>query len=284
MLVTCYYDIYGKPERFVEYVSLFYDLGISGLPITLFTDPSLVYKFRIFPPTVTVIGMPLIEFELYQMGMAYDRDLPVYRTPEKDTKAFFSLMNTKIEFVKKAAERWPEIDTFCWIDFGILKIVKQSDRFLQKLAEIDRMTVPSMIIPGCWSIGQAFSVEQIHWRFCGGFFVISRHFIDRFYDHSRGVLRDFCTMEMYKLTWETNVWSTIEFCAERENIQWYFADHDDTIVLNIDYALNATLVSASLPSATLPNATLPSASLSSATLPSATLVSEHPITNTVLES
>jgi len=258
MLVTCYYDIYGKPEKFMDYLYLFYDLGISGIPITLFTDPSLVYKFRIFPSTVTVIGMPLTEFELYRMGMAYDRDLPSGRTPEKDTKEFFSLMNTKIEFVKKAAERWPEIDTFSWIDYGILKIVRHSDRFLQKLADLDQKRFTKMVIPGCWSIGQLFSVESIHWRFCGGFFITPRNYIDRFYEHSRGVLRDFCTMDFYKLTWETNVWSTIEFCAEHQNIVWYFADHDDTIVLNIDYVLEHVL--------------------------SETLVCEHSVTDAVLES
>ena len=226
----------------MDYLYLFYDLGISGIPITLFTDPSLVYKFRIFPSTVTVIGMSLSHFELYQMGMAYDRELPLGRTPEKDTKAFFSLMNTKIEFVKKAAERWPEIETFSWIDYGILKIVRHSDRFLQKLAELDQKRFTKMVIPGCWSIGQHFSVESIHWRFCGGFFITPRSYIDRFYEHSRSVLRDFCTMGFYKLTWETNVWSTIEFCAEHQNIVWYFADHDDTIVLNIDYVLEHVLV------------------------------------------
>lgn len=242
MLVTCYYDIYGKPEKFMEYLSLFYDLGISGIPITLFTDPSLVYKFRIFPPSVTVIGIPLIDFELYSTGMAYDRDLPSSRSTGKDTKEFFSLMNTKIEFVKKASERWPERDTFMWIDFGILKIVKNTERFINKLAEIGNHSYTKMIIPGCWSIGRTFSVEQIHWRFCGGFFVIPRHYIPSFYKHSATVLNDFCSMPIYKLTWETNVWTTIEFCAEQANIQWYFADHDDTIVLNIDHVLKEVLV------------------------------------------
>ena len=58
MLVTCYYDIYNKPEKFFEYVTLFYDLGISGLPIVLFVEPSMVYKFRIFPSSVKVVGLP----------------------------------------------------------------------------------------------------------------------------------------------------------------------------------------------------------------------------------
>ena len=277
MLVTCYYDIYGKPETFIKYLYLFYDLGISGIPITLFTDPSLVSKFRIFPSSVTVIGMPLVNFELYQMGMAYDRDLPAGRSPEKDTKSFFSLMNTKIEFVKKAAEHWPEIETFGWIDFGILKIVKHSDRFLQRLSDLNECRFTKMVIPGCWSMGQAFSVEQIHWRFCGGFFLIPRNYIDRFYEHSRGVLRDFCTMDFYKLTWETNVWSTIEFCAERENITWYFADHDDTIVLNIDYVLEKVQVKQVEPEprVELPNR-MPNPYRNS-------LIREHSVADSVLE-
>ena len=72
MIVTCYYDIYNKPEKFFEYLYLFYDIGISGAPIILFTDPLLVKKFRIFPPSVKVIGMPLDLFELYSIGKTYN--------------------------------------------------------------------------------------------------------------------------------------------------------------------------------------------------------------------
>jgi hypothetical protein len=60
--------------------------------------------------------------------------------------------------------------------------------------------------------------------------------VDRFFEHSKGVLRDFCTMAQYKLTWETNVWTIIEMCAEKDNIDWYFADHNDTMIMNIDLA------------------------------------------------
>jgi hypothetical protein len=233
MLVTCYYDIYNKPEKIMDYIYLFYDLGTSGIPIIVFTDPELVSKFRIFPYHVKVIGIPLKEFELYSMGMKYDRELPTNRTKEKDTKEFYSLMNTKMEFIKKAKEYCND-ETFIWIDFGILKIVKNKDRFLSKLREVNERKYNKMTIPGCWSFGRAMSVEMIHWRFCGGFFVMPRKYIDRFYEHSKNVLKDFCTMSIYKLTWETNVWSVIESCAEKDNIDWYFADHNDTMVMNID--------------------------------------------------
>jgi hypothetical protein len=237
MLVTSYYDIYHKSEKFMEYIYLFYDLASSGVPITVFTDPSLVKKFRIFPSTVRVIGIPLETFELYKLGMSYTRELPSGRQPEKDTKEFFSLMNTKIEFIMRTSEIC-EDETFIWVDFGLLKIVKSKDRFINKLKAINQQTFDKIVMPGCWGFGRPFSVETPNWRFCGGLFVMPRKHICDFFEHSRNVLRDFCTMPIYKLTWETNVWNIVEYFSCKDKIQWYFADHDDSILLNIDQIPN----------------------------------------------
>ncbi len=231
MLITCYYDIYQKPTRFYEYLDLFYDLALSGLPILLFTDPALVPKFRIFAhlPTLRVIGLPLQSFELYQIAAEYKGALPQHRNPDKDTQPFYALMNTKVEFIKKAME-YTDDETLIWIDYGILKIVKQPERFLQTLLDVNAARFEKWTLPGCWSFGRAFHVDRIHWRFCGGFFILPRALVPKFFDHSKAVLRDFCTLPQYKLTWETNVWTIIEACAERDNMSWYFADHNDTIV------------------------------------------------------
>jgi hypothetical protein len=231
MLVTCYYDIYNKPESFATYLELFSKLGNSGIPITLFTDPSLVSTFACFS-SVKTIGIPLEMFELYSIGTKYNRDLPPSRNNTKDTKEFLSLMNTKIEFIKKAADLTTD-DTFIWIDFGILKIIKLKDRCINKLRKVNETTFSKITIPGCWGFGQPFSVNVIDWRFCGGFFIIPRHHINTFYNHSKNVLTDFCTLPHYKLTWETNIWCIIEFCAAKDIIEWYFADHNDSILLNI---------------------------------------------------
>ena len=241
MLVTCYYDIYQRPHKFMEYLYLFYDLGISGIPIVLFTDPSLVYKFRIFP-SVTVIGVPLHEFELYNIAMKYERDLPIHRNVEKDTKEFFALMNMKVECIKRARDLLTAPShTYMWIDFGILKIVKNTEAFLAKLQQLNTLQFQKMIVPGCWQFGRHMSVEMIHWRFCGGFFIMPEHYIDTFYGHSKTVLTDFCTKPQYKLTWETNIWTVIESCAELGNIIWYSADHNDSIVMSIDGVLPAAV-------------------------------------------
>ena len=236
MLVTCYYDIYNKPDGFEYYLKLFTPLGQSGLPIVLFVDPAHVERFADFPFTVKVVGIPLMDFEIYRIAMQYDSELPTGRTPAKDTKEFFGLMNTKIEFVKKAAELFPNLNdsTFLWCDYGILKIAKNPERFIQKIKEIQSRTFEKMTIPGCWSFGRKFNTNTISWRFCGGFFVIPRTFIDTFYGHCKGVLSDFCSNSSYCLTWETNIWAVVECCAEKQNINWYFADHNDTMVMNID--------------------------------------------------
>lgn len=232
MIVTCYYDIYNKPEKFIEYLYLFYDIGISGVPIILFTDPLLVKKFRIFPPSVKVIGMPLDLFELYSIGKTYNGELPINRSHTKDTKEFYSLMNTKIEFILRASEMCEDTN-FIWIDFGILKIIKNTDRFINKLKSINEMSFDKITIPGCWAMGRTFSVEEVNWRFCGGFFVIPRKHIQTFFEHSRNVLKDFCNLPLYKLTWETNVWNIVEYFACKDIIQWFFADHNDSIIHNI---------------------------------------------------
>jgi len=237
MLVTCYYDLYQNPDSFQKYLDLFTPLGNSGLAILLFVDPSDVERFVHLPSTVQVVGLSLTDLELHQIAMNYDRELPAGRTPSKDTKEFFALMNSKIEFVKKASEMLPEVNQFLWIDFGILKIVKNTERFLSKLEEIETKVFVKMAFPGCWSAGRYFTVDSINWRFCGGFFVMPRAHLLNFFQHSKNVLTDFCTQAQYKLTWETNVWNIIELFAERDNIDWYFADHNDTIVTNIDYLL-----------------------------------------------
>lgn len=231
MLVTCYYDIYGKPEKFIEYLYLFYDMGISGIPMILFTDPSMVYKFKIFPPCVKVIGVPLTMFELYRIGMAYEGELPRQRTEAKDTKQYMSLMNTKAEFMLRASEIC-EDDTLVWVDFGILKASKNPSAFLDRLRQIQQTSVDRVHIPGCWPYGARFTVEVVLWRFCGNMFVCPKKHVQTFYNHCKHVLTDFCTQSPYKLTWEVNIWYVIEFSAPDNIIEWYQADHDDSVVTN----------------------------------------------------
>lgn len=237
MLITSFYEIYGRPDRISQYFEWFSALGKSGIPIIVFTDPQHVELFADYPKTVQVISQSLDTFEMYQIGMNYKGELPYTANRGKDTKEFLSLMNTKIEFIKNAMNHC-ESDTFLWVDFGILKIVKDKEIVLDTLKKINDMTFDKIMMPGCWVNGLfSFSVERVYWRFCGGFFVISRKHVQKFYDQCKHVLHDFCTMPQYKLTWEVNIWTIIEH-SHQHDIQWYHADHNESIITNINKLLN----------------------------------------------
>jgi len=237
MLITSFYEIYGRPERISQYFEWFNALGNSGIPIIVFTDQPHVDLFANYPNTVQVISQSLDTFELYQMSMNYKGNLPYGANKGKDTKEFLSLMNTKIEFIKNAMNHW-EGETFIWIDFGIFKIIKDTEKVLDTLKKINDMTFDKVMIPGCWEYGLfSFSVDIIYWRFCGGFFVIPRNQVHSFYDQCKNVLYDFCTMPQYKLTWEVNIWTIIDYYHKHE-IQWYHADHNESMITNINLLIN----------------------------------------------
>jgi hypothetical protein len=236
MIVTSYYDLYNNPNKINSYIYKFYDLAVSGLQIIVFTDPKLVNNFNGLPSSVTIIGIPLETFELYSIANKYDKSLPDIRNVQKDTKEFLGFLNTKIEFILKASEISDD-NTFIWMDIGILNNIKDKDRFISKLKILDKKQYSKIIIPGFFDIGSPFTVDEINCRFNGSFFIMPRKYIKIFYGHSKNVLTDFCTLSQYKLCWETNIWYIVEACAMRDDINWYFADKDDSLINDIDIAI-----------------------------------------------
>jgi hypothetical protein len=232
MIVTGFYDIYNKPENFKKYFDLFYKVGISGIPIILFTSPNFAEQFKTFPSVMT-ISIELSDFELYNLCINFDGDLPEIRNNNKDTKEFLALMNSKIEFILNASRLCTD-DTFIWIDFGILKIIHNIDNFINKLKLINEKRLDKIIIPGCWGKGYSFSFNTVNWRFCGGVLIIPKSHIESFYNYSKIILKNEYNIPNFKLTWETNIWNLIEqIYYKNDEIQWYSADHNDSILLDI---------------------------------------------------
>lgn len=235
MLVTCYYDIYNKPHLFIEYIYHFYDLAASGIPITVFTEEKYVSKFRIFGSNVNVITAPLETFELYNIGKNYERDLPANRNLQKDTKEYLSLMNTKIEFIHKASQTSDD-ETFIWIDFDILKYIRNQLLIVEKLKKLDKKQFDKIIIPG-FTNHPSGSTNEINSHFYGSFFIMPKRFIEDFLQHSKNVFSDFCKFDQYNICWETNIWCIIQIFAMGDNITWYFADKNDTLITNLDHVI-----------------------------------------------
>jgi hypothetical protein len=237
MIVTSYYEIYGKPERVPQYFKWFEPLGHSGLSMIVFTEEEFVHLFKDYPKTVQVIVLPLESLELYQMCMNYDRELPRHRNLEKDTQKYFALINAKIELIKYAAE-YCQDDTLIWIDFGICKVFKDPKKCIDKVCQLSTLSFTKIVSPGCTRyLEREISTNNVNWRFCGGLLIVPRDLLSYFYNHSKNVLSRFCDLPQYNLTWEVIVWSVIEASTNRENIIWFQADHNDTMILDIDTVL-----------------------------------------------
>jgi len=230
MIVTALYDIYNNPEKVEYYVDLFQNIVESGLPLIVFTDPSLIHLFDNHTIHFKIISLPLNEFELYSIAMSYKGDLPSSRNVVKDTQEFLALMNTKIEFIYKATQIMPSDETYIWIDFGILKIINDRAAFINKLRIANERVFDKITIPGCWSYGCNLKYDNVNWRFCGGVCIIPNKFVNDFFQKSKESLTEICSLPNKKLTWETNVWYMIELAGAHEYIDWYSADHNDTIL------------------------------------------------------
>lgn len=227
MIVTAFYDIYDNPDKLKYYTALFHDICNSELPIVVFTDPSLMYLFGTVPDNVRICPVPLIEFELYSLAMAYKGELPAVRNHAKDTQKFLALMNTKIEFIMRAGGGRSD-ETYIWVDFGILKIIRDRPAFIHKLRIANGSKFDKITIPGYLSYGCPVDCDNVSWRFCGGILIVPSSSITLFFHKSKHMLTYLCTTQ--KLTWETNMWYFMELGGEHANIEWYFGSFNDSIL------------------------------------------------------
>jgi len=231
MLVTCYYNIYNRPAAFMEYFLLFHPMGMSGLPITVFVEPVFAQYFEVFPPTVKVVPLPYEELELYNRCMGYNCKLPSERNMTKDTKEYLSLMNTKVEFIKRAAELC-EDETLIWADFGILKSISDVDAFIARMRILNGTVFDRVTLPGGWKYGTAFWPNQCNWRFNGNMCIVPRKHATTFFEYCRTSIQELFESQGF-LVWEISIWYLVELYKSKEMIQWYKAAHDDSVIQNV---------------------------------------------------
>ena len=157
--------------------------------------------------------------------------LPVVRTAGHDTADFFTLMNSKLEFVKKAMDV-TDGTHYAWVDFRISHVFKDDDTSLSYLSMLGRSALAPqfMATPGCWAPGVYYERIHIHvsWRFCGGFIMGDRGSLDALWElHLAHYPRFLETLRMH--LWEVNYWAWLEH-ETGWNSGWYAADHDDSII------------------------------------------------------
>jgi hypothetical protein len=174
-------------------------------------------------PNIKVIPISIDELQTFH-SMHYATSLTQGKgasyNPQKNTLDYLIIQNSKLELISKALNI-SDADRFAWIDSGITHILKKPEKTLTKLNLITHLE-EGIIIPGCWDPGNR--LDDINWRFCGGFFTGDRKNLEEFYQQSRFAIRTILPLA----TWEVNVWAWMEITMKFP-FKWYQADHNDSI-------------------------------------------------------
>lgn len=184
---------------------------------------------------IEVLSIEDLEFTKIGKKNIHLLNPPEKRNYIKDISNYMFLMNSKIEFVKKAIDINPfNNDYFCWFDFSLPYIFKNIDNSLLMMKKYSQSTFiskPFIAMPGCWDFkvgDKDFLKESICWRFCGGFFIGDKNSLLSFYQVSINHFEDFLKLTE-KLVWEVNYWAWLE-ALEYISPIWYLADHNDSII------------------------------------------------------
>jgi len=168
------------------------------------------------------------ELKIVKLIRSFPFKLPENRNTDKDNEQFLTLMNCKVEFLKKSIENNIfHSNYFAWIDFRIFHVLGDNAKYLEYISKCSLK--PNLYIPGCWERGCNIAeiTNQINWRFCGGFLIGDKENIHKFW-----VSNVHCLAKILKekgvLLWETNIWHIID--ATYYNLEWWKADHNDSII------------------------------------------------------
>jgi hypothetical protein len=224
--VTAYYKIYDDSDN-TEYIDYFLKWADKGANVVLFLDPlytSVAEKFAAYPKVKVINDVAFEDFPVAKLFPA-GCNMPASRNEKKDTYKYLVLMNSKLEFIKMAQ---PHITTpnVAWIDFGITKILKNIDVAWTKVTNI-MIPQDKVLIPGCTQKAP-ISYDNVHWRFCGGLVFGTNANLLKF---PALAFSQLLVMQQSnnKLSWEVNVWATMEQAGQADFFQWYSADHNDRI-------------------------------------------------------
>ena len=236
--VSCFVNINCKePHKTHSWrMDNFKQIANTGVPIVLYVDAEIKEAYKeewTKYPSLVLKDVDYSKSWTYKVCSLYKGNLPASRNLVKDSFLFLCLMNMKIEFVVNAVNENPfNTEHFAWIDFNLTHIFKQkvATSAYMKFLTTCKWKPRFIANPGCWEKGQGMEsiVDNINWRFCGGFMIGDGESFLELFDL---YLQHFTVfMHRYRhITWEVNFWAWLEVNAGWE-IVWFKADHDDSIV------------------------------------------------------
>lgn len=161
-------------------------------------------------------------------------ELPRNRNAIKDTREHLWKSHISFELVNSVAEKNPfQTSHFAWISYSAHYFVKNPHTFeyLNGLYNLKK----GILLPGCKKdiIGDISEIlNDICWRFSGGFFIGDSESISYFYKFYYRELADFLRVHK-KIIWDVNFYAYLERYCEEWNAKWYYGNHDDSLIKNI---------------------------------------------------
>jgi hypothetical protein len=229
------FNVPGKSHDI--YFDLFEKLAGTGVSIAIYS--SKIFEERMEKLCEKYVNIKLFKVQelsdswTYKTITKFNPELPANRNPIKDSLEFMIAMNAKIEYVQEVIVKNPfNTKYFAWIDFGIFHVLKNiqlANNIITKIGTgklVDRL----LVFPGCWQKNYQISLlfNNIHWRFCGGFFIGDEDSLIHMWNIYQQYLPQFLS-QYKKVVWEVNIWTAMETFA-CWSPEWYQGNHDDSIL------------------------------------------------------
>lgn len=254
--VSAYLTIYkdtpplGRDENWR--LNHFKTLAETGIQLCVYVTPDnfdILQKLSVQYPNVKVmdpieINDTIAAKALQEIG--YENfTLPDNCRKDKDTVEYMIVQSSKTEFVQDATIKNPWNSThFAWIDFSIAYMFGNVEKAQEQLRILGKSNFVSQFfaIPGCWSkldlsVHYHYHLENIHWRFCGCFFLADKSSMQRFCRAYTDNFPEFVRSPR-KLIWEVNYWAILENTLSKDiwDPHWYAADHNERcLAVPVDY-------------------------------------------------
>lgn len=267
LFVSCFVKIYkniNNNERSDEWrINHFKCLLETGINIILFISIEYENNFKylklIYPNLIYKIIDIYTELPLF-INIPNEPTLPNIRNNSKDTYEYMALMNSKLEFIIKAMKIITKQNYYAWIDFNISYIFKEPDITFSFLTFISKQDLTFnmtenyinedysiinkqfLYIPGCWDIldETLLITNNVHWRFCGGFFIGDKYSILNFYEAINNNIQEHLINNSL-MVWETNFWAFLESNKKWSPSHWCSViDHDDSMITKFPTELYIT--------------------------------------------
>jgi hypothetical protein len=187
---------------------------------------------RAMPLIYTLQKTDLKIWNLIHEDLNYE--LPGNRNTLKDTREYLWKTHIPFELLKKTIEKNPfQTSHFSWISYSARFLIKKQSTFtyLRDLTNFKK----GLLLPGCMAntVNDVSELlDDICWRFSGGFFVGDAESIINMYEVYVLELEEFLKIHR-KIIWEVNFYAYLERYCKEWKASWYYGNHDDSMITNI---------------------------------------------------